>query len=149
MSEQFPSIRHLSGYVKQRLTEFQQLDAAIAEIQTQWSTLADRKQQLKEAEKRLEDVQGQIREADGRHQQHAEEIKGQRVALQTLLKKEQQERVEAREKFEREHLGWTERENQARATLKALDVDILSKQKELTDLDARLAETVNAVLRRG
>ena len=50
MSEQFPSIRHLAGYVDQRLTEFQQLQAAIREIQVQGSTLADRKQEIADAD---------------------------------------------------------------------------------------------------
>lgn len=146
MSERFPSIRHLAGYVESQLTQFQQLKMAVDEVLTSLDLLEDRRRQLADCESKITDTQARWRETKESYDHFVANLTEQRQAVQALLTKEQQQRVQARDDFDAQRREWQEERTEMAAVLQQLEQEITAKREELDRLRESLEATVNAAL---
>ena len=146
MSEQFPSIRHLAGYVETELNRFQHLKMAIAEVSTLLSTVEDRKQQLVGYETKITEAQMRLHEATTTFERFTADLTQKRRDLQAVFQGEQQERQKAREAFESEKAERQRQANEQVAQQHELERHVVEKQKELDGLQQRLKAAVEGAL---
>ena len=144
----FPSIRHLANYVDTQLVQFQQLKTAIDGIIALSDTLTDRQKQLAECEAAITRAQGHLREAKQSFEQFTSTLTQQRRDLHEIVQKEQQERTKAKEQFETTKAEWQQQLNDVKAQVQEADATLKSRRDELSRLQDRLKETVEAALSR-
>jgi len=144
----FPSIRHLANYVDTQLVQFQQLKTAIDGIIALSDTLTDRQKQLAECEAAITQAQGRLRDAKDSHEQIVQDMTTQRRDLRETVQKEQQERLKAKEQFETTKADWQQKLNDVKAQVQEADATLKSRREDLSRLQERLKETVDAALSR-
>ena len=144
----FPTIRHLANYVDTQLVQFQQLKTAIDGIIAVSSTLEDRQKQLAECEAAITQAQTRVHEATASHEHMILDMTTQRRDLRETVQKEQQERTKAKEQFETTKAEWQQKLNDVKAQVQEADATLKSRREELSRLQERLKETVDAALSR-
>lgn len=148
MSEQFRNLRHLTAHVEEQKRIFCQLSDAITSVSALLDSIPEKERQVRELDERIAVGTKKLAEQDEAHRVMAAQFRQQRHETAELVKKEQQERVTARESFRLEQQSHRRELEKAEQELAGTIRQIGQKQGELETLEKELASTVKAVLRR-
>lgn len=148
MSEQFRSLRHLTTHVDEQVRIFTQLQEAIGQVGSLLDQLPERKKELEAVEQQITSAKLKITHTEEAQHLLVETFRKQRQDTAELVKKEQQERVTARESWRLEVQEHHREMALARQTLADVQREIDKKRLDAATLEQELASTVKAVLRR-